>query len=130
MSHDITCHVACSVVNHISYHTISHHIISSYHITYHIISLAPPQTMASPTHCAGKKHSLPPSQLYHMTYIMPVCYFTRSASHIADCVVNHIIPCIISCHIISCHIISHHIISYHTISYATISYHIIPHHII
>ena len=37
MSHDITYHVACSVVNHISYHTISHHIILSYHITYHII---------------------------------------------------------------------------------------------
>ena len=39
MSHDITYHVACSVVNHISYHTISHHIILSYHITYHIIRI-------------------------------------------------------------------------------------------
>ena len=49
----ISCHLFCGKPYIIPYHTISHHIILSYHITYHIISLAPPQTMASPTHCAG-----------------------------------------------------------------------------
>ena len=135
----MSCRLLCGKPYIIPYHITSYHIIISYHISYHIAGSATDHGISN-TLC-WKKHSLPPSQRYHMTYIMPVCYFTRSASHIAECVVNHIISYhVISCHIMSYHIISHHITSYHTmsyhiisyriISYNTTSYHTIPYHTI
>ena len=133
-------------------HIPLYHIIISYHISYHIAGSAANHGISN-TLC-WKYHSLPPSQRYHIAYIMPVRHFTRNASHIADCMVNHIVSCrvmsccIVSCcvvsccvvsyHIISCHIISYHGISYitprHTISYHviscnTISHHSIPYHV-
>ena len=50
----LSCRLICGKPYIIPYHITSYHIIIPYHITYHIISLTPPQTMASPTHCAGK----------------------------------------------------------------------------
>ena len=123
----VSCRLLCGKPYITLYHITSYHIIISYHISYHIAGSATNHGISN-TLC-WKKHSLPPSQLYHMTYIMPVCSFTRSASHIADCMVNNIISYIISCHIISYHIISY-ITPYHFIPYHTTSYHIIPHHTI
>ena len=121
MSHGITCHVAWSVVNHISYHTISHHTILSYHIISHIISYR--WLRHKPWHLQHivlekTQPTTKPATSYDIHHAS-VLFHKKRESHRWLCGKEYHIIYHIICHIISYHI-SHYIISYH----------IIPHYII